>query len=62
QFAANHTAAKAAISHIELLLKLAQWADLPDARAEDHNRQIALSAMIQEAQEELNAHKEKERL
>ena len=61
RFAANHSAAKAAIAHIELLLKLARWADLPDPYAEDHNRQIALSAMIQEAREEVDSHKRKEK-
>lgn len=59
RFAANHSAAKAAIAHIELLLKLARWADLPDPQAEDHNRQIALSAMLQEAKEELEGYRAK---
>ncbi len=30
QFATHHKEAKIAISHIELLIKLARWADLPD--------------------------------
>lgn len=29
-FAAHHSACKAAIAHIELLIKLAKWADLPN--------------------------------
>jgi hypothetical protein len=56
EFAAHHTACKVAISHIDLLIKLAKWADLPDAKAADHNRQIVLKAMMQEAQEELARH------
>lgn len=54
EFSQHHTACKAAIAHIELLIKLAQWAHLPDARAEDHNHQIVLAAMLQEAQTELS--------
>ena len=54
KFAAHHTASKAAISHIELLLKLAKLAELPDAAAENHNNQIVLAAMVQEAREELD--------
>lgn len=52
-FAAHHSACKVAVAHIELLIKLARWADLPDARAADHNNQIVLAAMMQEAEEEL---------
>jgi len=54
EFSAHHSACKVAVAHIELLLKLARWADLPDAQAEDHNNQIVLSAMLQEAEEELS--------
>ena len=61
KFAAHHTAAKAAIAHVELLIKLAKWADLPDATAEDHNRQIVLAAMVQEAENELETYKENNR-
>lgn len=59
EFAANHTACKAAIAHVELLLKLARWAELPDAGAENHNQQIMLAAMMQEAEDELQAYREK---
>lgn len=52
-FSAHHGACKVAIAHIELLLKLARWADLPDANAEDKNAQVILSAMMEEATEKL---------
>lgn len=57
-FSAHHGACKAAIAHIELLLKLARWADLPDARTGTSNEQIMLAAMVQEAEEELKQYKE----
>ncbi len=56
-FTAHHNACKVAIAHIELLIKLARWADLPDAQAADHNRQIVLAAMMQEAEAEVDAYK-----
>ncbi len=56
EFIKHHNAGKAAIAHIELLLKFARWADLPDATALDHNNQIILAAMLQEAGDELRAH------
>ena len=52
-FSAHHGACKVAIAHIELLLKLARWADLPDETAEDQNTQVILSAMMAEAKEKL---------
>ena len=54
EFSAHHNACKVAIAHIELLIKLARWADLPDAQAENHNQQILLAAVMQEAQGELD--------
>jgi hypothetical protein len=57
EFAAHHSACKVAIAHIELLIKLARWAELPDARAENGNQQILLAAMMQEAEEELADYK-----
>lgn len=50
-FAELHKSCKVAIAHIELLLKLARWADLPDAGTADHGSQIVLSAIMQEAEE-----------
>ena len=49
-FAARHSAAKAAISHIELLVKLAKWADLPD----ETNSHPDLDLLLTNAQEELD--------
>lgn len=57
EFSAHHSACKVAIAHIELLIKLARWADLPDTHAGTHNQQILLAAMMQEAQEELDAYR-----
>ena len=56
-FSAYHSACKVAIAHIELLIKLARLADLPDAAAENHNEQILLAAVMQEAEEELRAYR-----
>ncbi len=58
EFTAHHNACKVAIAHIELLIKLARWADLPDAAAENHNQQIVLATIMQEAQEELDGYKQ----
>ena len=49
-FASRHSAAKAAISHIELLVKLAKWADLPD----ETDASPDLAQMIANAQKELD--------
>ena len=58
-FASHHSACKIAIAHIELLIKLARWADLPDGKAEDKNQQALLAGIMENAEEELRAHKEK---
>lgn len=55
-FAAHHTACKVAVAHIELLLKLARWADMPDGAAEG-GEQAILAAMMREAEEELSKYK-----
>ena len=57
EFSKHHNAAKAAISHIQLLLKLAQWAELPNTTGEaekDGNSETAKA--IREARQELRAH------
>lgn len=59
EFSSHHTACKVAIAHIELLIKLAKWAELPDETDENKNRQIMLAAMMQQAQAELDGFKEK---
>ena len=56
KFAAQQAACKAAVAHIELLVKLARWAELPDPKAPDHNRQIMIGALVQEAQAEIEAY------
>lgn len=53
-FTAHHTACKVAIAHIELLIKLARWADLPGAGPDDGAPQSALSAIMSAAQAELD--------
>ena len=53
-FKAHHDACKVAIAHIELLIKLARWADLPDPHLEDENHQKTLQSIIESAQGELN--------
>lgn len=59
-FKAHHDACKVAIAHVELLIKLAQWADLPSAQVEDESHQKMLAAMIQNAQSELAQYKKRE--
>ena len=56
-FSAHHSACKVAIAHIELLIKLARWADLPDAQTGDPNSQIMLAVMMQEAEEEIGRYR-----
>lgn len=47
-FGAYHTACKAAIAHLQLLLKLAAWADVPAT-----GEQTALAALMADAEGEL---------
>lgn len=60
EFKAHHDACKTAIAHVELLIKLAQWADLPDPTLDNVNHHKMLQAVMGEAQEELNEYKQKE--
>ncbi len=60
-FAAHHNACKIAIAHIELLLKLARWADLPGDDAPSNDKAI-LSAMMSAAEEELERYHSGENL
>lgn len=60
KFKEHHTACKVAISHIDLLLKLARWADLPDDDLADKNTQKILIAAIAEAETELKGYEEHE--
>lgn len=59
-FKDHHTACKVAISHIDLLLKLARWADLPDSTVVDRNQQRVLMAAIAEAERELHDYEEQD--
>lgn len=59
-FKDHHTACKVAISHIDLLLKLARWADLPDDVLADRNQQMILVAAIAEAERELQGYEEQD--
>jgi hypothetical protein len=61
EFSEHHGACKTAIAHIELLLKLARWAELPDVKAGTSNEQIMLVAMMQEAEKELRNYKDIEK-
>ena len=54
-FSAHHAACKAAIAHIDLLLKLAAWANLP---REDGAEDDALVGLMADAQAELESYHE----
>lgn len=43
-FTAHHNACKVAIAHIELLIKLARWADMEDEARAAESRRAALEA------------------
>lgn len=55
-FSAHHSAARAAIAHIELLIKLARWADLADETAEGQDQSTGLARIIARASAEIEAH------
>ncbi len=48
EFAAHHNACKVAIAHVELLLKLARWADIDESEPADD-----LTRMLTQAEEEV---------
>ena len=52
-FRDHHDACKVAIAHIDLLIKLAKWADIPPPELQDANQQKILQTMIESAQDEL---------
>ena len=54
-FKAHHDACKVAIAHIELLIKLAKWADLPDPKLEDEDKNRMLQAIIEKGHAELDS-------
>lgn len=59
-FSAHHQACKVAIAHIELLIKLAKWADLLTEKAQSAipNNDL-LAGLIAEAQNELEQYTNK---
>ena len=53
-FVALHKDAKVALAHIELLIKLAKWADLPDATLESAAEARKIEELLTAAQAELD--------
>ena len=60
QFATHHKEAKIAISHIELLIKLARWADLPDKTIIGDAEAIYLQGLMSKAEAEIEAYEEEQ--
>lgn len=56
-FSAHHSACKVAIAHVELLLKLARWAEVDDSSGDDDG----LTAMLSTAKEEVRRYHRDER-
>lgn len=52
-FADTHKQAKVALAHIELLIKLAKWADLSATEGKPSRDQVILEDLLLEAQIEL---------
>ncbi len=61
EFETHHKSAKVAISHIELLIKLAKWADLPDKNVEGDKDAEILAGLMATAEAELNAYQDEEK-
>lgn len=59
-FVEHHKSAKIAISHIELLIKLAKWADLPDATLAGSEDMELFASLMATAEAELNSYQEEE--
>lgn len=57
-FSEHHKQAKVAISHIELLIKLARWADLPDTQVAGDENAKYLQALMRKAEAEVEAYEE----
>jgi hypothetical protein len=60
-FTSHHKSAKIAISHIELLIKLAKWADLPDQEIIGQKGAEYLQGLMETAEAEIEAYEEEER-
>lgn len=56
EFSDRHKAAKIALAHIELLIKLAKWADLPSATMDNKKEADYLLDVLCAAQMELAQH------
>lgn len=56
-FKAHHDACKIALAHIQLLIDLARWADLPDPEIEDENAERTLRMLLENAAAEVDANK-----
>lgn len=54
EFKIHHDACKVALAHIELLVKLARWADLPDPAVEGENHHRVLQTLIEQAKGEID--------
>lgn len=59
-FESHHKQAKVAISHIELLIKLAKWADLPDKAVIGDAEASYLQGLMTKAEAEIEAYEEEE--
>lgn len=59
-FSIHHKEAKVAISHIELLIKLAKWADLPDTTVIGDAEASYLQGLMSKAEAEIEAYEEEE--
>ena len=59
-FESHHKKAKVAISHIELLIKLAKWADLPDTAVIGDAEATYLQGLMSKAEAEIEAYEEEE--
>lgn len=57
-FKEHHLACKVAVSHIDLLLKLARWADLPALDVQNQNDRAVLQAALCEAEKELRGYED----
>ena len=57
-FTDHHKSAKIAISHIELLIKLAKWADLPDQEIIGEKGAQYLQSLMVKAEAEIDAYED----
>ena len=54
-FKKHHDACKVSVAHIELLIKLARWAKLPDDNLNDKQAQKEMHKLMQSAQGEIDS-------